>query len=241
MKKIISYLLSFILFVLMLFIIVFNVLEFSISKEKTISYISNSNYLQKASLNIQNRLNEFIINEDLANNYIKYLNKDLMKKDIIRLINNEEINHNENLFELIKTYTDDKEIINSYTKQVSNIYKNNLFPIYEYKIINNYSFSIDKITLINAIIISIILILFTTLYLINKDFNYHKISLLSLSLLLILGSIFMKIIFHNFGYVNNYYTDYFLSILNINIIIDIVIGLVISIILIIKDKNNFHI
>ena len=79
----------------------------------------------------------------------------------------------------------------------------------------------------------ICLILSLLLFLINKNFKYHIIAILSSSILFILPKTFVKIfgIFENFVYTNKHFTDALLSIVN-NILSNLfLVGLVILILL----------
>ena len=238
MKTAINYVLSFIIFALLIIVIVFNVTQFSISKRYVTNYINKSNYSEKVFTNIQGKIDEFIFNKKLQQDYLNFLSKDLIKSDIIKLINNNKIDNDKELSYIIKNYSNDEEIIDNYNKQVNDIYQNNLFPILEFKLLSKYFFGFDKIFFIDIILFVIISFSFTGLSFINRNFYYHKISFLSLSISLILGSIFIKIIFHNFNYLNYCYTAFFLNIINFNFIIYLLIGIIIIAFLIILNLHK---
>ena len=214
MKKIFSNLVAFLLMGLLIIIIIFNVFEISI--KKTNNYLNKSNYLDMVYENIEDKISEYVYNDELLDDYISFFNKKLIKEDINNLINNKEINHNNSLNMIINKYTDNQDIINTYTSNIQNIYINNIFPTKEYKIISNYVYTLEDIILINFIIISIIIVIFTILYFLNNNFYYHIVSVNAISYLLIILSIIIKILFNKFNYINEYYTSYFKYIINFN-------------------------
>ena len=238
MKRFISNILSFILMSLVIVFILFNILEFSIKKNTTIRYFNNSNYYNDVYICISNKLKDYILIDELSNDIVNILNINTIKKDIIDLFNNREINHDEDIKNIIMNYTEEVEIVDNYLVNINNIYKNNLFLINEFNMIYKLYLGIYYILFIDIILITLICSITVILYLINNNFNYHKISILSVSIFLILIFIIIKLIFSKFYYINNYYTYYIKHILNINLYMYVFISLILIVIFTINSVNN---
>lgn len=244
MKKIISYILSFIIYISSLLILCILVFNNELSIKQTQNILDKTNYYEKAIKNINKKINIIVIEENLSKEYNNYFNKTMIKKDINELLLNKQtqISHYEELYKIIDKYDISKETKDKYTKKIDEIYQKNIFPIKEYKIINKLYLNNTQSLYLSIILVLIIFFISTILLLINKNIYYHKISILALSISLILPKILLTLfnIFKNFVYSNTYFTNYFLKILyNIENKL-FIIGLLIMIIILINKVINLR-
>lgn len=235
MKKLFGYFLSFTLMINLAILLIFNIFSLSISKPTLLYYLNNSNYYDKVKIEIDNKIKDYVYEEDLKKDYSQYFSKTIIKNDINKLLNNGNINHIENLKEIVSIYTSDKEIIDSYSSNINNIYIENLFPISTYNYLQNFSFKIDKILIIDILLLISIILTITYLFLLKYEEFYIKNSFMSLSFFLLFIHFFTKLIYYKVN-INNIYLSFLLE-MNLNIYL--IIGLlIISIMLISKKTYN---
>lgn len=236
MKTSISHLLNFILMIILYFTILFSVYEVSISKKNIIKLL-NDNYYNNSYNNIMSEIDNYIVNNEVLELYNKYLSKEMVKEDINIIINNiyqknNQLSKYNDFYKIINSYTDDTEICDIYATNINNIYLKNIFPISELTLINKTYIGNTSSLFISIILSSIVVILSVILFLINKNFKYYKISLLSVSMLLLIPKMLVSTLFSNFQYTNQYFTHLLLKIINSIVNILSIIGLITIILLI---------
>lgn len=236
MKTSISHLLNFILMIILYFTILFSVYEVSISKKNIIKLL-NDNYYNNSYNNIISEIDNYIVNNEVLELYNKYLSKEMVKEDINIIINNiyqknNQLSKYNDFYKIINSYTDDTEICDIYANNINNIYIKNILPISELTLINKTYIGRTSSLFISIILSSIVVILSVILFLINKNFKYYKISLLSVSMLLLIPKMLVSTLFSNFQYTNQYFTHLLLKIINSIVNILSIIGLITIILLI---------
>ena len=236
MKTSISHLLNFILMIILYFTILFSVYEVSISKKNIIKLL-NDNYYNNSYNNIISEIDNYIVNNEVLELYNKYLSKEMVKEDINIIINNiyqknNQLSKYNDFYKIINSYTDDTEICDIYANNINNIYIKNILPISEVTLINKTYIGRTSSLFISIILSSIVVILSVILFLINKNFKYYKISLLSVSMLLLIPKMLVSTLFSNFQYTNQYFTHLLLKIINSIVNILSIIGLITIILLI---------
>lgn len=217
MKNSINYILSFILMCLSSFLIMFIVIQYSLNTTNILKILKKVDYYDLARENIISKIDEVVINHEVSDAYIDYFSNDLIKYDIVKILNkNDNISHYDNLIGIIDKYTNDNIVKEKYTKIIDSIYINNIFPIKEYNLIDNIKLDANKTLFISLVIIISIVFLSSLLFIKNRNLKYHKISLISTSMLLLLPFIFVNIlnIFQNFIYTNKYYTSFIFGIIS---------------------------
>lgn len=236
MKNFFGYFLSFILMVFMAILLIFNIFSFSIRKTTTFYYLNHSDYYDKVKIKIENNIKDYVFEEKLRTDYINYFDNAIIKYDIYKLLNNKEINHIDNLKQITSKYTDDNQVIDNYSKNINNIYSNNLFPIKEYNFLYKFYIGIENILFINILLLTIILSTIMCLYLLKYEIFYIKSSFLSLSFLLLFLFIFMKFMLFKISLTNLYLKH----ILNLNINIYITISILIFLYLLLFKKKKMY-
>lgn len=241
MKKIINHTISFIIMTLLIILTIFTIYQKEITTTKLTKNLNKINYYQKAYSNILKEIEEYIINTELKEDIINYYTQEQTKTDIINIINGKEINHYENLKTIIEKHTKDNNIIEEYTTQINNKIINNLFMTKEYKILTKTRLNTNDTIFINFIIIIIITILLFINYIITKQTNI-QVSILSLGLFITLPKIFLITtnILNNFIYINTYFSELILLIINNIVNILFILGLFISIITIYLNYKLKH-
>ena len=229
MKNSISHIISFISMILITFYALFIIVEIGIRRSVLIDKLDETDYYESAYENIILNLDKSITNEDIRNEYKKYITIDMIKRDIIGIIIERNISHYDNFYKLVSKYSADKEVCSKNASIINNIYLNNIFPTKEYKLINKIYIKTKCLILYIGVLTSTVLILQLGLYIINKNFKYNKISLLSSAILNIFPFIFVNItgILNNVVYVNSYYTKFLFSIFDSTIRYLFVIGFII--------------
>lgn len=217
MRKVLLSLLSFILMVILSISCMFIIYEINVSKKSVLKQMDNIQYYQKAYKNIITKVSDYVINEELENEYKKIITIDRVKVDILKSINNvyDDTKYNvsikEELNEVIKKYDiKDSNIIKTHTDGINEIYVNNLFLTKEFKLIKKYTLDFETLMLITYV--AIFFLLAITLIL---DKQYLKISLISTSITLVMPMIYLNLfnIIKNFQYSNSYYTELILTII----------------------------
>ena len=236
MKTSISHTLNFILMIILYFTIFFSVYEVSISKKNIIKLLDD-NYYNDSYNNIIKKIDNYIVNHEVLELYNKYRSKEMIREDINIIINNiyqknNQLSKYDEFYKIINSYTNDTEISNIYATNINNIYLKNILPISELTSINKTYIGNTSSLFISIILSSIIVILSVILFLINKNFKYYKISLLSVSMLLLIPKMLVSTLFSNFQYTNQYFTHLLLKIINSIVNILSIIGLITIILLI---------
>jgi len=240
MKNSISHFLAFIL------MIIFTITIFFVAGEKELrvsvitSKLESTNYYHKIYGVILSKMDDYIINTEVMQLYKDYLTVEMIKNDINKQINNIffnkpiEISRYDDFYKIINNYSKDSTISKKYAEGIDEIYINNLFPFKELSLI--YKLYIPTTEVLFIFIVGLLLCLGISLllFIINKNFKFHIISLLSSSIILILPNVFIKSfgIFDNFIYTNKYYTEALLSIVNGTIFSGFLLGVGILILLI---------
>ncbi len=241
MKKIINYIITFIIMILLIILTIFTIYQKEISTNKFIKNLNKINYYQKSYSNILKEIDEYIINIDLKNDIINYYTQDKAKQDTIDIINNKNIDHYDNLKEIISKHTKDDNIINEYTNQINTKIINNLFMNEEYNYLTKTRLNTNDTLFIIFVIIIIITILLFTNYIINKKIDILT-PILSLGLFIIIPKLFLITtnILNNFMYTNTYFTELLLLIINNIVNTLFIFGLFITIIIIYLNYKLKH-
>lgn len=248
MKNSISHILSFILMILIILTVCFVVGEKELRAKYIFKNLENINYYEKSYASILSHIDDYIVNSEVKELYDEYFTINIVKSDIRKIVNkvakdeNYTITRYNDLYKIINSYLDDPEINMKYADGINDLYVKNLFPSREYSLIHKlYAKSTD--VLFVAIASSIgVLAISLLLFVINKNFKFHIISLMSAGIVFLLPLLFLEIfgIFDNFIYTNKYYTEFLLSIVNNFSYSLFITGLVIFIMLItyklIKEK-----
>ena len=234
MKKVFGYILSFNLMIFIALLIMFNIFELSIKKSSTFNYLNKSKYYEVVKDRLNNELNNYVFEENLRNDCLNYFNNDLIRYDLYKELHNNTIDHKENIKSIVLNYTKEKDIIESYSNKINDIYNNSLFPIREYNILYRLYFGFEKILLVDIFLIILIFSSLMVLYLLNYSKEYIRISFLSIGTFFIITYIFSRFIFIRFSFLD----IYFKHILSLNINIYLLIGLVIMLIFILKYKKG---
>lgn len=248
MKNSISHILSFILMILLSFLIIFVVFEISLSKKNILNILNGVNYYTLAQKNIFTKIDDEIVNSEISESYKEYFSIEVIKKDINNILNEEyDISHYNDLDKIINEYSNDEKINQKYTTIVDTIYKKNIFPINEYKLISKLKLNTEQVLFVSIILILLIVFIGSAILIFNKNIYFYKVIILSTSILLLIPSILVRMlnIFKHFIYSNTYYTKFILGIIN-NITNSLfIIGIILLIVLLvsyfIKNKKILHI
>lgn len=240
MKNSISHILAFILMVILTVTIFFASGEKELRASIITSKLENGNYYHKIYGTILSKVDDYIVNTEVMQLYKDYLSVDMIKKDINDTITNiyknkdYKISRYDEFYKIINDYSKDDTISKKYAEGINKIYSNNLFPDNELNIIHKLYVSSTNVLFIIVVALLLSLGLSLLLFIINKNFKFHLISILATGIILILPNIFIKIfgIFDNFIYTNEYYTEILLSIVNGTIANTCLFGLVIIVLLI---------
>lgn len=241
MKKIINYIITFIIMILLIILTTFIIYQKEISTNKFIKNLNKINYYQKSYSNILKEIDEYIINIDLKNDIINYYTQDKAKQDTINIINNKNIDHYDNLKEIISKHTKDDNIINEYANQINTKIINNLFMNDEYNYLTKTRLNTNDTLFIIFIIIIIITILLFTNYIITKKIDIQT-PIFSLGLFLLIPKLFLITtnILNNFMYTNTYFSELILLIINNIVNTLFIFGLFITIIIIYLNYKLKH-
>ena len=221
MKDKISYVLSFAIMIVLFLLIIYVGFEISIRSSIVKHNLESINFYDKAYEKINNEIKNYVVNEDILKDYLDYINKDMIIKDIGILIDRKEIDHKEDFYKIISKYDSNKEICELYSSNINNIYKNNLFPSREFGIISIFKLRQDFIPFF-----IIFMVLLSTMSVILKSISNKKqfidVSLIGTSIM-----IFMLLIVRHylkgFYYTNDYFTLFIKKIIDTNVYIDIII------------------
>lgn len=251
MKNSISHLLAFILMIILSVTIFFVLGEKELRASVITDKLEKDNYYYKIYGTILSRIDDFIVNTEVMELYKNYLSVDMIKNDINKSINNAyseknlKVSRYNDFYKIINNYSKDSTISKKYAEGIDKIYSNNLFPTRELSLIHKLYVPSTGVLFILIVSLLICLGLCFGLFIINNNFKFHTISLISTGILLILPNIFIKFfgIFDNFVYTNEYYTDVLISIVNDTISSSCLVGLVIIVLLgaykIIRKKCKF--
>lgn len=241
MKKIINHIITFIIMLLLIILSIFIVYQKEISINKISKDLDKINYYQKSYSNILKEIDEYIINIELKEDIINYYTQDKAKIDIINIINGKEINHYDNLKEIVKKHSNEDNIINDYTTQINKKIINNLFMNEEYKLLSKTRLNLNDTIFIIFIIIILITILLFINYIISKKILFES-AILSLGLFITIPKIFLILtnILDNFIYTNTYFSELILLIINNIVNILFILGLFISTITIYLNYKFKH-
>lgn len=247
MKNNISHILSFILMILLSFLIIFVVFEISLSKKNILNILNDVNYYTLAQENIFNKIDDEIVNSEISKSYKEYFSIEIIKKDINNILNEEyDISHYNDLDKIISEYSDDEKIIQKYITIVDSIYKKNIFPINEYKLISRLKLNTEYVLFVSIILILLILLIGSTILILNKNIYFYKVSIFSTSILLLIPTILIRIlnIFKQFIYSNIYYTNFIICTINNITNLLFMIGIILLIVLLVfyftKNKKSLN-
>ena len=234
MKSSISHVFAFILMITIFFFIAFISLEISISNKVLLFNLDRTNYYEYAYGSINKNIKEYVVNDDLLKDYNNYITKDMIKKDVAKLINGEEVNHYLEFYDIVEKYDDNPDIDDLYAKNINKIYNNNIFPSKEFSYVNKIKSKLDIIP-ITLIFIAVIVTLSVVLKYMNDKKKYINISIIGSFILLAIPFIF-RLFIRRILYGNVYYTAFIKSIIDTNLVMYLILGLIIIIGLIIKEK-----
>ena len=235
MKKIISHLITFLLFIFISLLIFFNIFEYFISSKTITKTLDNINYYERVQDNIYNNIKYFVTLDEIYELFVNNISVDDIKNDISRLklsiYNNREfeVNKYDLFYELMYKYSSDEEISEAYAKNIAKIYTNNLFPEYPFQIISKLSLSSISVLYISIILFISIILSNVILFLLNKNFYYQKISLLSSAIFLTLPFIAVNVfqIFKDFFFTNTYFSNLLVTMVENILRTSFVLGLLI--------------
>jgi len=209
------------------------------------------NYYNRVYDNLIEKLNDFIILEDVQELYKEYLNIDSIKEDITKITKgiyddmDYKISRYDDFYKIIYEYSQDEEVSKKYASEINNIYINNLFPTAPFKLINKLYLKNNIQFLIILSLAFFSIFIGYSLYIFNKSYKYIIISILGMSILIILPNIFIKVfkIFNGFIYTNEYFTNVILKIIyntfnTLNIIGICIILCILTLWLIKKFRKN---
>lgn len=219
-KNSINHILSFILMITITCLLVFIIFEYNLSLRSINKNMYNMNYYNKVYDNVIEKINDFIILEDVQELYKNYLTIDLIKEDITKITKNiyisseYKISRYNEFYKLIYDYCEDEEVSKKYATEINDIYRENLFPAMPFKLIKKLYLKPIFQALIIFYLVIISLFIGYFLYLFNKSYKYIITSILGTSILIILPNIFIRIfkIFNGFLYTNEYFTKVILNI-----------------------------
>ena len=238
MKSSISHIISFLSMILISALLIFIVFEINIRDSIIIKKLNSINYYESAYKNIIFNIDKNIVNEEIKKEYKDLITVTLIKDDIKKIIERDiSVSHYNTFYTIINRYSSDNEICDKYATSVDTSYINNIFPTREYKLIKKVYMNTKTLLVYIFTFISMIMILELAIYIINKNFKYNKISIISSSLLIMCPFIFMKIlgIFKDFFYTNDYYTEFLNTMINSGINTLFIMGLIVIIIFLIKE------
>ena len=236
MKTSISHIISFICMILISILTIFIVFEISIRDNILIKKLDNSYYYKDAYDNIIYNIDKSIVNEEIKEDYKKIISEELVMNDVKKIITTRnDVSHYSNFYDIISKYSSDTEICDKYATLVNNIYSKSIFPTREYKLIKKLYIRTKNCISYILVLISIIMMLELGLYIINNNFKFNLITLISSSILNMIPFIFINIlgIFRYFFYTNSYFTNSLVGIVNFNINILFILGLVVLVMLLI--------
>jgi len=222
MKSSVSHFLAFTLMLTLSFVVVLFFSQKQLTQKQIIKNINTINYYENAYNNITNKVDDYIVNQEVKELYNKYITIDIIKDDVNIILNsiysnkNVKVSRYDEFYKIINDYNDDKKIDEIYADGINEIYSQNIFPIKEFSLINKlYLDSNDSLFLI-VVALGIVVLLSIALFIINRNFKYHRISILSTCVILIMPFVFLEGfgIFKDFLYTNKYYTDFILVIIN---------------------------
>lgn len=242
MKNSISHILSFITTLLLTILIFFVFIELNLRNSILIKSLNNINYYEEAYNTIISKVDDFIINEEVKEKFKESISKDIIKNDINNIIIKKQydISHYDEFYNIISEYSTDIEICEKYASEINKIYKSNIFPINEYKMLSKFYIKTTDFIIYSLMISGIIVLFEFITFIINKNLKYSKISVLASSIIMILPFIFVRTtnIFNNFIYTNNYYTNFLIKILN-NIKNSLfIVGLIIIIVIFLNELHK---
>lgn len=219
MKKVINNIISFGVMCFLSFIIVFVSYQFNIRRSIILRRLENIDYYEKTYQNINTKIENFIINDEIKKDYKTFISKEIISNDIKRIVSgmygkNVNISRYDDFYNIIKKYSSDKDICSAYSKNINNIYVNNLFPKAEMNIITKLYLGNESFTFITICLSTLCLIFVLTLFLINRNFKYFIPSLVGSFVICVVPQLFITFgFFNNFIYTNKYYTDFLYSML----------------------------
>ena len=234
MKSSISHAFAFILMITIFLFVAFISFEVSIRNKVILYNLDRINYYDKAYDNINKNIKEYVVNDNLLNDYKNYITKEMIKKDVSKLVNGEKVDHYLEVYNIVEKYDDNPDIDDLYAKNINKIYNNNIFPSKEFSYINKIKTKLDIIP-IALIFIAIIVTLSVVLKYMNDKKKYINISIIGSFILLAIPFIF-RLFIRRIYYGNSYYTSFIKSIIDTNLVMYALIGIIIIIGLIINGK-----
>lgn len=239
MKSSISHILSFITMISLFFLILFIAFEISVNKGIIKYNLNRIDYYNKATDNIKIKVKEYVVNDDVLNKYLEYINKDLIKEDVDKLLNDKKVDHYLDFYKLIEEFDDNPDIDDLYAKNINSIYQKNIFPTKEYNLILKYKQKLDFVPIL-IMLLSISISLSVLLKYMYKKKTYLDISFLGVFILLSL-LFFIRIYLNKFTYGTTYYTSFIKGIIDTNMVIyAIIIGLFIIYLVLSNIIKNKH-
>ena len=221
------------------FLILFIAFEISVNKGIIKYNLNRIDYYYKATENIKSKVKEYIVNDDILNKYLEYINKDLVKEDVEKLLSDKKVDHYLDFYKIIEEFDDNPDIDDLYAKNINNIYQKNIFPTKEYNLIFKYKQKLDFVPIL-IMLLSISISLSVLLKYMYKKKTYLDISFLGVFILLSL-LFFVRIYLNKFTYGTTYYTSFIKSIIDTNMIVYVVfIGLFIIILVLSNVLKKSH-
>ena len=240
MKSSITNFISFIIMSVFVCILAFISYEISIREKVLLKRMDNCDYYDRAYKNIDSKLDDFIINEDIKRSYSDYITKDLVTKDINLLISQSyekkpSISRYNDFYKIIEKYTQDDDVKKVYSNKINDIYSSNLVPTQELSLINIFYMSTSSVIFIVISFMTLCIGLVFLLFFINKNLNFIKPILVGVSVLCVIPFVVKLLgLFNGFIYTNVYYTDFLLGIIDGIVNVMFIISIVITFILTVK-------
>ena len=247
MKSSISNLISFVIMCIITLVLLFLSFESHLTRKYINNTLDKQDFYKEAYGNIINKIDDFIVNDDVRKSYEEYITLDMVKNDVKSTLNNiylkkEQLSKYDEFYNIIGKYSNDEAIKKVYATNINDIYLNNLFPKTEFSLIYKLYISLDTTIFISISTMIVAIALSLALYFINRNLKFFISIFTGVCFIGIVPFIFKVFgLFKNFIYTNNYYTKFLLSIVNgtINYLFISSIIIVISLLLY-KIKNNLN-
>jgi len=231
MSKIVSYLISFIVMILLFLVIIYVGFELSIRSTVVKMNLDGSNYYELAEKGIKDRIKDYVVNEDILKDYLNIINQDMIKKDIDLVISKKDFDHYDEFYDVIKKYDDSKEVCELYAKNINKIYRSNIFPVMEFSILNSLKLQTDFI----PFLLIFIVLLSTSIVILKCITNkrlFLDVSMIGTGILMVLLLV-LRYYLKGLYYTNDYFTIFIKRIIDTNVITDIALFLLLFLCLVI--------
>lgn len=220
MKNIISHIIAFLLSLFLFLVLAFLFLQIELRASLVSKTLNKLGYVEQISKVISEKIDNYIMNDELKKVYLAYINEDLIKNDLNEILANiyssqdSTINHYRPLYHIVSEYSKNELLRKEYATEVDNIYTKNIFPQKEFQLIHQLYLKTKDVILIFGATLICLIIFYALLYILNKNWYFHITSLLATGILCLLPFITIKFfhVFDNIIYNNAIITEFFLQI-----------------------------